>query len=71
MKKSAASENKLYINIDATDLHPKMVGIAPPAEGDIFFAQIGYWIKEDVFNAIADVDEDAKTVSNAHDQAFD
>jgi hypothetical protein len=71
MRQSAANQHKMYMAPSALALQPSM---APPAPGapqvmpdaeQIWFAQMGLWVQQDVIKAIIDLNRPATQVANA------
>jgi hypothetical protein len=71
MRQDAAKQHKIYMAPSALALQPSM---APPAPGapqvqpdaeQLWFAQMGLWVQQDVIKAIIDLNRPAKEVSDA------
>lgn len=71
MRKNAAEQHKIYMSPSALALQPSM---APPAAGapqvmpdaeQIWFAQMGLWVQQDVVKAIIDLNQPARNVADA------
>jgi len=67
MRRKVASESKLYMNPDAMDVYPNIIGMQnPPQNGaPVYFAQVGLWVQKDVCEAIRDANKDAASVLEA------
>ncbi|HEY2586606.1 MAG TPA: hypothetical protein VGI81_12655 [Tepidisphaeraceae bacterium] len=71
MRKDAAEQHKIYMAPSALALQPQL---APPAAGapqvmpdaeQIWLAQMGLWVQQDVVKAIIDLNQPAKNVGDA------
>ncbi len=69
MKQQVAATHKMYIDADALDYSGALQTSAqtgqPPSALDIWIAQSGLWIEEDVARAIARTNADAKNILEA------
>jgi hypothetical protein len=69
MKQQVATTHKMYVDPGALDYSPALQTAAqtgrPPAPADIWFAQVGLWVEEDVAKAIAASNASAKNVLDA------
>lgn len=66
MRRKAATDSKIYINPDAMDVYPNILGVTQPATGaTVYFSQVGLWVQQDVCEALADANKDAKNVLDA------
>jgi hypothetical protein len=69
MKQRVATTHKMYVDPDALDYSPALQSAAqmgrPATPADIWFAQMGLWIEEDVAKAIANSNASAKNVLDA------
>jgi hypothetical protein len=53
-----ATENQMYIAPDAYRINPALTGINPPSTVSMFNGQIGLWLLQDVFTALASANAD-------------
>jgi hypothetical protein len=66
MRRKVASDSKMYMNADAMDVYPNILGVTQPASGpQVYFSQIGLWVQQDVCEALADANKNAKNVLDA------
>jgi hypothetical protein len=61
LRKDIASKSQMYMNPDAVDVYPGIMvgaaGGAQPTAAQIYFAQVGLWVQQDVFSALAKANE--------------
>lgn len=68
MRDEIAKKSRMYMNPDAIDVYPGiMVGgnagaASLPTPAQVYFAQVGLWVQQDVFSALAEANKDAKSV---------
>ena len=60
MRSAAATNNQMYIAPDAFHINPRLAGVSPPSTVDMFNGQIGLWLLQDVFSALASANLDDK-----------
>jgi hypothetical protein len=66
MRRKVATDSKIYINPDAMDVYPGILGVnQPPPAAVLYFSQVGLWVQQDVCEALADANKDAKNVLDA------
>jgi hypothetical protein len=59
MRSSAATQNQMYIAPDAFHIYPGLTGVNPPSTVAMFNGQMGLWLLQDVFSAIASANVDS------------
>jgi len=59
MRTDAATQNQMYIAPDAFHLNPALTGVNPPSTVAMFNGQVGLWLLQDVFTALASANKDA------------
>jgi hypothetical protein len=63
MKSEVAQNSQMYINADALDIYPNILGTtSPPSPVAIYFSQVGLWVQRDVFTALAAANSNASGV---------
>jgi hypothetical protein len=71
MREDVAKKSRMYMNPDAVDVYPGiMIGgnaaaNALPTAAQIYFAQVGLWVQQDVFSALAEANKDSKSVEQS------
>lgn len=67
LRYTRAAEVQVYIDPGALDVHPRVLlnPQVPPNPVDIFWAQIGLWVQEDIARSIAEVNKGATNVMDA------
>jgi hypothetical protein len=65
MRRKAAESSQVYISPDTFDVYPRIAGGRSPEAIDIWWAQVGLWIQQDVAAAIIAANKDAKNVLDA------
>ena len=71
MRDKIATGSKVYINPNTFEINPRIVvGVggaagAPPDTREIYSAQLGYWIQQDVVQAVKELNANAKSVADA------
>jgi hypothetical protein len=58
MRTAVATANQMYIAPDAFHINPALTGINPPSTVSMFNGQIGLWLLQDVFTALASANAD-------------
>jgi hypothetical protein len=63
LREEVANTSRIYISPDTFEIYPRFASVAgAPSDVDIYFAQLSYWIQQDVVNAINDINANAKNV---------
>ena len=66
LREEIAASSKVYISPDTFEIYPRFAQVpGAPDPIDIFFAQLSYWIQEDVVKAVAEINAPAKNVMDA------
>jgi hypothetical protein len=67
LREEVANGSKVYVSPDTFESYPRFATVAGSAPDpiDIYFAQLGYWIQQDVVNAVKEVNAPAKNVMEA------
>ena len=66
LRSQVANSSKVYISPDTFEIYPRIASVSgAPDPIDIYFAQLSYWIQEDVVKAVKEVNESAKNVTEA------
>jgi hypothetical protein len=60
MRTDAATKNQMYIAPDAFHINPSLTGVNPPGTVAMFNGQIGLWLLQDVFSALASANADCQ-----------
>jgi hypothetical protein len=60
MRTDAATKNQMYIAPDAFHINPSLTGVNPPSTVAMFNGQIGLWLLQDVFSALASANADCQ-----------
>lgn len=63
IRSDVARNSLIYINHDALDIYPGVINSPqPPPSPTLWYAQLGYWLQEDVIEAIAAINRNSKNV---------
>ena len=69
MRQAAAHQHKLYMAPEALPKHPALAGeagaIKAPEPEDVWYAQMGLWIQEDVIKSVAALNAQSKDMENS------
>lgn len=67
MRKQAAQQSKVYVSPDTFDINQKIAAATGqrPAVNDIWWAQVGLWVQDDVVNAINEANARAANLQEA------
>jgi hypothetical protein len=60
MRSAVALGNQMYISPDAFHINPSLTGVNPPSTVAMFNGQVGLWLLQDVFSALASSNADCK-----------
>ncbi|CAN5634336.1 hypothetical protein BH09PLA1_BH09PLA1_36800 [soil metagenome] len=68
LRKEIASKSLMYMNPDALDIYPGVLGIGePPKAEPIYHSQLGLWVQQDVCTALAAVNAASNAAAVAED----
>lgn len=65
MRRQIAENSRVYISPDTFDVNPNIAGAGRPDAINIWWAQLGLWIQQDIAAAINAANKDAKSVLDA------
>jgi hypothetical protein len=65
MKTDIATKKKIYVDLAAFAINDSVIGVREPTPTDIWFSQLTLWIQQDVANAIAQTNANAKNILDA------
>jgi hypothetical protein len=65
MRRAVAEKNLVYISPDTFDVNPNIAGAGRPDAVNIWWAQVGLWIQQDIAAAVLAANKNAKNVLDA------